>query len=715
MRRVSQRSTWYGGTYVAGSPSILTTPCARVLARPRVHSGAVLLRVRAVLEEPHGAAGAPSSGRGGGGSGGSRPAKQSSIRWARRQRMLVSEPRLGSRDDDLLELNVGGKLMQTTRSTLQVISGSRLASMFRKGGESALRYDSRGRIWLDLDPPLFELVLRYLRETKMNGGNRRGCLPAVQSADVVPFRRLLLHLGLLPYAGATIPIAVGREPTGGEVETPLPPTIHPHATTSAAMSAAPSEQPGRGTTPEGHFPKHHHRHQKQQSQQQQHPTDAQIENSADFINDTATCNVLSSVPTTRGNVKGSSGATGSGCGSGSGVGSRSEESHHPGDQSGSQAEPQGDGTIGCQRENGVPSATFRTSASTSGSVCGSVSPSPSPSPSPPPSPSPSPSPSSPAEGAASGGRNLAAGRSGGSNAGGFRLLPPRRGGDSGGGADRAIMKLSPPPIRTVGGVSQLFYISTNYNEARGLRVSVHTEDDVRAAAAAAAAPPVAATQMPPPAEPFDIFIDTTYGEGQISLTFVSRSELLPGGVFLGLTSRAQLDRKGAQIPCYGWKSNGCTYNDHTGGGRLGGSSSSRSSSMGTESILHDPAAGTTGSKGPRAKLGPTGAAPESGGGASLRMPQPFGSSEDAPQGPEEQTPLWRKGDSVELIMRQGQQHNQLLLKVNGQAVDVINRLPSFRHWSWYVGLWAGGDISCVVFQRDQYAVYWGDYAVKRYL
>ncbi|GIL63372.1 hypothetical protein Vafri_17439, partial [Volvox africanus] len=136
-------------------------------------AGAALLHVRAVLEEPHGAAGAPGSGRRGGGNGGSRAAKQSSIRWARRQRMLANEPRVVSRDDDLLELNVGGKLMQTTRSTLQVISGSRLASMFRKGAESALCYDRQGRIWLDLDPPLFELVLRYLRETKMNGGGCR--------------------------------------------------------------------------------------------------------------------------------------------------------------------------------------------------------------------------------------------------------------------------------------------------------------------------------------------------------------------------------------------------------------------------------------------------------------------------------------------------------------------------------------------------------------
>eukprot|EP00198_Chlamydomonas_reinhardtii_P004518 XP_001693854.1 predicted protein [Chlamydomonas reinhardtii] len=58
--------------------------------------------------------------------------------------------------------------------------------------------------------------------------------------------------------------------------------------------------------------------------------------------------------------------------------------------------------------------------------------------------------------------------------------------------------------------------------------------------------------------------------------------------------------------------------------------------------------------------------------------------------------------------------------VNGRTVDVINRLPLLGHWCWYVGLWpagggGGGEVSAAVLQRDQYAVYWGDYSVKRFL
>lgn len=54
-------------------------------------------------------------------------------------------------------------------------------------------------------------------------------------------------------------------------------------------------------------------------------------------------------------------------------------------------------------------------------------------------------------------------------------------------------------------------------------------------------------------------------------------------------------------------------------------------------------------------------------------------------------------------------------QVNGREVDSLEPLPPLRHWCWYLALYSGGDMSCVVFQRDAYAVFWSDYQVKRYL
>ncbi|EFJ50095.1 hypothetical protein VOLCADRAFT_89117 [Volvox carteri f. nagariensis] len=814
-----QCKAWSGGVVVTGGPVVIAAPLGS--ARLRLHPGAAALRVRAVVEEPRG--GAPGGGNGGNDS--CRPARLSSIRWARRQRMLSREPLPGSGEDDLLELNVGGKLMQTTRSTLQVVPGSRLAAMFRQGAEGELRYDSCGRVCLDCDPNLFQLVLRYLREATVTG--------AVQPADEAPFRRLLSYLEVLPYPGAAIPIAHGHDPLADDLSRrpPAPPSALPHqplhqpqqttetsrgsslppqAITSTTITTTTTPAAGAGAgagagvpylgdrrrrpdLADGHHLRHHLRHHRQQRQQSRkrnwqegdggggrgggggggggtaaagpgavrrggasehtasvsfsaaaadeggaaagdeaaaaaaaagrslrdpdpvpgwvehqhqrgqqqkheqlpdsdsgstnahqrhgsygirkgqnpnqqrchrtrptlgyntsqqrqrhnhnhhnhhnhnhHPPEPKID-SEDFIPDTVTRSIL-------GSLRSGGSSRGGGSSSDDGAHGRSEpnsslitrdsnsnsqnDRNHTAQQRQQQQQGGGGGDGRPARQASPPPPRTASSSRQIGSAAGG--------------------------GAAA---NDAS-----------RLTPPRRYGsrDAGGGgrgsgaADRTITKLSPLPVRTFPSISQLFYISTDYTEARGLRVSVHTEDDVRAAAAAAPAPTGASggSAAASAAEPFDIFIDTTYDEGQISMTFVSRRDLLPGGVFLGLTSRAQLDRKGAQIPCYGWK---------------------------WQQQLQPP----------HSHLGPQGTGGELVG---------------------ELQPLWRKGDSVELILRQGQPHtNQLLLKVKGQAVDVINRLPSFRHWSWYVGLWAGGDISCAVFQRDQYAVYWGDYAVKRYL
>lgn len=157
------------------------------------------------------------------------------------------------------------------------------------------------------------------------------------------------------------------------------------------------------------------------------------------------------------------------------------------------------------------------------------------------------------------------------------------------GTDSGPLHLAPPPTPSASrltssvpsnsaasapALSQLFYISADLSETKGLRISVHTESDL--ALAPSQPPPTASSQpsnrraapSPPPAAalPFDAFVDATYGDNQLSLTFVSRRELPPGGVFLGLASRAQLDRR--QIPSFGWRSNGSTINDQNGGGRL---------------------------------------------------------------------------------------------------------------------------------------------------
>lgn len=106
-------------------------------------------------------------------------------------------------------------------------------------------------------------------------------------------------------------------------------------------------------------------------------------------------------------------------------------------------------------------------------------------------------------------------------------------------------------------------------------------------------------------------------------------------VFVGVTSKNQIDRRGLQIPCYGWKRQGCLYSDEA-------LAAARGASAGTGS--------------------------KEGGAAA---------SGDAAAAGQMHT-LWRKGDAVELCVDTSAT-NTLSLRVNGKTVDTLGRVPTFRH------------------------------------
>jgi hypothetical protein len=64
-------------------------------------------------------------------------------------------------DDGVVDLNVGGTLYSTTRTTL-LRQDSMLAAMF--SGRHELKRRADGRIFIDRDGELFKYVLQYLRD-----------------------------------------------------------------------------------------------------------------------------------------------------------------------------------------------------------------------------------------------------------------------------------------------------------------------------------------------------------------------------------------------------------------------------------------------------------------------------------------------------------------------------------------------------------------------
>ena len=98
--------------------------------------------------------------------------------------------------DDLIDLNVGGTKLTTTRSTLCQVEGSLLASMFSGRWEDNIKRDKDGAVFFDFNPQHFILILDYLRVKKIETSENPPPLPKVPEDQSESFNSLVRHLGL---------------------------------------------------------------------------------------------------------------------------------------------------------------------------------------------------------------------------------------------------------------------------------------------------------------------------------------------------------------------------------------------------------------------------------------------------------------------------------------------------------------------------------------
>ncbi|CAB4042100.1 Chaperone dnaK2 [Paramuricea clavata] len=99
-------------------------------------------------------------------------------------------------DDDIIDLNVGGQKLTTTRSTLCQVEGSLLASMFSGRWEDGLKRDKDGAIFFDFNPQYFVIILDYLRARKIATPENRVPVPKVPEEQAKHFNDLVQYLGL---------------------------------------------------------------------------------------------------------------------------------------------------------------------------------------------------------------------------------------------------------------------------------------------------------------------------------------------------------------------------------------------------------------------------------------------------------------------------------------------------------------------------------------
>ena len=81
--------------------------------------------------------------------------------------------------NDIIQLNVGGQKLTTTRSTLRQVNGSLVATMFSRSMGHGLMHDKDGAIVLDFNPEHFNWILNYLRAKKISTPENPPVLPKV--------------------------------------------------------------------------------------------------------------------------------------------------------------------------------------------------------------------------------------------------------------------------------------------------------------------------------------------------------------------------------------------------------------------------------------------------------------------------------------------------------------------------------------------------------
>jgi hypothetical protein len=82
-------------------------------------------------------------------------------------------------DEDLVEINAGGRIIVAKRSTLTQIQGSRMEALFSGRWDTKLMQDGHGRIFLDIDPTCFQAIVDFLNEMTISSKDSPPSLPSV--------------------------------------------------------------------------------------------------------------------------------------------------------------------------------------------------------------------------------------------------------------------------------------------------------------------------------------------------------------------------------------------------------------------------------------------------------------------------------------------------------------------------------------------------------
>mmetsp|Transcript_13973 Transcript_13973/g.30342 ORF Transcript_13973/g.30342 Transcript_13973/m.30342 type:complete len:591 (-) Transcript_13973:252-2024(-) len=112
---------------------------------------------------------------------------------------------VGAADEDFIEVNAGGEIVAAKRSTLTRFRGTRMEALFSGRWDRKLQQDSRGRIFLDINPACFRAIVDYLHEVAISSEDNPPDPPRVEDEHKRILHYQLKMFGLLDRVPGEMP------------------------------------------------------------------------------------------------------------------------------------------------------------------------------------------------------------------------------------------------------------------------------------------------------------------------------------------------------------------------------------------------------------------------------------------------------------------------------------------------------------------------------
>lgn len=106
---------------------------------------------------------------------------------------------LSMENDEVVEINAGGEFHSVGRSTLCLAKDSFFALLFSGSWDHSQKRDSAGRVFLDIDPYIFKVIVNFLRQKRIEKPNAPVHSPIISTDKLDAWHRSIDYYGLREY------------------------------------------------------------------------------------------------------------------------------------------------------------------------------------------------------------------------------------------------------------------------------------------------------------------------------------------------------------------------------------------------------------------------------------------------------------------------------------------------------------------------------------